>query len=198
VQHGYHVTAALYDPAAPTTPHSVTLQVACGPKLKHVTPPHTIVQVDPGQQKTAVATCPGKRHLFGGGFQRTDFISRGGDYVTDSHATSDKTWLAQGTAFGNFGGELVSIAYCRRSKKPLVSEVSASTPISMGQYAEVTTPPCPKGRKMVFGGFSGLPSGSTFLTNGHFNPGANTWTAGGYNNFGPPSVLTAYGYCFNA
>lgn len=163
-QRGWHVTPVLYDPSPGTATYSVTLQVVCGPKTRHVVPSRRTVYVRPGQTKTATATCPGKRRLFGGGFQRTNFVSRGGNYVTASHAISPKTWLVSGRAFGGFGGELTAIADCRRSGKPLVTEVSATT------------------------------SGSTLFANGYLNADGS-WSAGGYNAFGPPAVLTAYGYC---
>ena len=93
VQRGWHVTAVLYDPDHRSTQaRTVTLQVTCGPRIGHVTPPHRTKYVKPGQTKTVVATCPGRRHLFSGGFQRTDFISQGGNYVTESRAISDKSW----------------------------------------------------------------------------------------------------------
>jgi hypothetical protein len=195
VQSGWHVTPVLFDPSrGSTTPRNVTLQVVCGRKGKHVTPPHTTVFVGPGQTKTIRATCPGRRHLFGGGFQRTDFISRGGDYVTESRAISSKTWQVTGSAFGNFGGELTTIAYCRRSKKPLLTEVSASTVVPPGQYGTATTPPCPAGRRLVFGGFASDPAGPVFLTDGFINT-AGAWTASGFNYFGPTATVSAYGYC---
>ncbi len=124
--------AVLFDPSrGSTTPRDVTLQVVCARKGKHVTPPHTIRFVAPGETKTITATCPGRRHLFGGGFQRAFFNSQGGTHVTESRAISSKTWQVTGTAFGQFGAELVAIAYCRRSKRPLVNEVSASTTVGI-------------------------------------------------------------------
>jgi hypothetical protein len=194
VQHGYHSTVVLFDPTPGSTQsRSVTMQVACAHKQKHVTPPHKTVYVNPGETKTAIATCPGRRHLFGGGFQRTDFIARGGDYITDSHAISDKSWSVTGHAFGGFGGELTAIAYCWRSKKPLLTEVSASASVGIGQFGTATTPPCPSGR-LVFGGFSSSPSGSVLLTNGSINPDGS-WSASALNHFGPSASITAYGYC---
>jgi hypothetical protein len=194
VQQGYHVTAVLFDPShASTTPRTVTLQVVCARKGKHVTPPHATRFIAPGETKTFQATCPGRRHLFGGGFQRTDFISSGGDYVTESRAISSKTWQVTGTAFGQFGGELTALAYCRRSKRPLVREVSSSTTVAPGQFATTTTPPCPRGRP-VFGGFSSTPSGPLFLTDGAINLD-RSWSASAFNFFGPTATLTAYGYC---
>jgi hypothetical protein len=193
VQHGYHSTVVLFDPSpSSTTPRTVTLQAACARKQKHVTPPHKTIFVSPGETKTAVATCPGRRHLFGGGFQRTDFTARGGDYITESRAISDKSWSVTGRAFGGFGGELTAIAYCWRSKKPLLTEVSASASVPVGSFATATTPSCPSGH-LVFGGFSSSPAGSVFLTNGFF--AGNAWSASAMNHFGPAASLTAYGYC---
>ena len=195
VQQGYHVTAILFDPSrASTTPRDVTLQVVCARKGKHVTPPHTIAFVAPGQTKTIRATCPGRRHLFGGGFQRAFFVPQGGTHVTESRAISPKTWQVTGTAFGQFGAELVAIAYCRRSRGPLVSGVSASTTVAPGQFATATTPPCPSGRP-VFGGFSSSPSGPLLVTDGVINTD-RSWSASAFNFFGSATAtLTAYGYC---
>jgi hypothetical protein len=194
VQHGYHSTVVLFDPSpGSTTKRSVILQVACAHKQKHVTPPHTTVYVNPGQTRTAVATCPGNRRLFGGGFQRTDFTARGGDYITESRAISDKSWSVTGRAFGAFGGELTAIAYCWHSGKPLLTEVSGSTTLSPGGFATATTPSCPTGH-IVFGGFSTSPAGSALFTNGFFT-GNGGWSASAQNHFGPAASLTAYGYC---
>jgi hypothetical protein len=194
VQHGFHSTVVLFDPSGGSTqPRRVTLQVACARKGKHVTPPHTTVNIAPGQTRTAVATCPGRRFLFGGGFQRTDFLASGGDYVTESRATSPKSWSVTGHAFGNFGGQITAIAYCRRAKNPLLTEVSASTDLERGKFGTAVTPPCPVGR-LVFGGFSSTPAGSTLLTNGFINDNGS-WQASGFNYFGPDSTVTAYGYC---
>jgi hypothetical protein len=194
VQHGYHSTVVLLDPSpGSTTPRSVTLQVACSHKQHHVTPPHKTVFVGPGQTKTAVATCPGRRHLFGGGFQRTDFTARGGDYVTGSRAISAKSWSVTGHAFGGFGGELTAIAYCWRSKHPLLTEVSGSATVQPGKFGTANTPPCPVGH-LVFGGFSTTPTGSSFITNGLINTDGS-WSASARNQFGPGATITAYGYC---
>jgi hypothetical protein len=196
VQRGWHVTAVLYDPDHRSTQaRNVTLQVACGPRLGHVTPPHKTKYVKPGQTKTVTATCPGRRHLFSGGFQRTDFISQGGNYVIESRAISAKSWRVTGHAFGGFGGELTAIAYCTRSKRPMITEVSNSTSLAPG-YGSVTTPGCPPGTRMTAGGFSSNGSTSTFLTNGIINQDG-TWSASGYN-FGSGATLTAYGYCLRA
>lgn len=193
VQRGWHVTAVLFDPDHRSTqPRNVTLQVACGPRLAHVTPPHKTKHLKPGQTKQVVATCPGRRHLFAGGFQRTDFISQGGNYVIESRAISPKSWRVVGHAFGQFGGELTAIAYCTRSRRPVISEVSQSISLGAG-YGTATTPACPPGTRMTAGGFSSNGSITTFLTNGMITLDG-TWSASGYT-WGSGASLSAYGYC---
>jgi hypothetical protein len=199
VQRAFHSTVVLFDPSpASTTPRDVTLQAVCSRKGKHVTPPHARINVSPGQTRTVVATCPGRRHLFGGGFQRTDFLTSGGDYVTESRAISSRSWSVTGSAFGGFGGELIAIAYCRRSKNPLVTEVSSEpTTVPPGKYATAVTAPCPPGTRVVFGGFSSSPAGPLLFTNGYINT-SNAWTASGFNYFGrSAATVTAYGYCLH-
>ena len=195
VQGGFHTTPVLWDPTPRNTQRrTVKLQVMCGRKLGKVTPPHSTKYVKPGKTKTVIATCPGRRHLFGGGFQRTDFISRGGNFVTESHAISSKSWKVVAHAFGNFGGEITAIAYCVRSRRPLLSEVSASTTIARGQVGTARTPPCPGKRRLVYGGFTSSPSGSMFMADGHFKRDGS-WSTSAFNNFGPTATLTAHGYC---
>jgi hypothetical protein len=195
VQQGWHTTAVLFDPTpASTQARDVTLQVACGRRRGHVTPPHKTVYVHPGQTRTAIASCPGRRHLFSGGFQRTDFITTGGNFITSSHAISGKSWAVTGHAFGQFGGELTAIAYCLRAKHELLSEVSASTTVASSNLATATTPTCPPGRRLTAGGFSTFPSGAALFTNGMINPDGS-WSASAYGYFGPAANLTAYGYC---
>ena len=195
VQHGWHVTIVAYDPTGiDNDPYTVTLQAICAPRVKHVTPPHTTVWVAPGQTRTAVATCPGRRQLFAGGFQRTDFTSRGGDFVTSSHAISSKSWEVTGHAFGAFGGQLTSIAYCWRSKKPLLTEVSGSSPVLPKSYGTAISTPCPPGLRMTSGGFSTNGSTSMLFTDGILHiPGV--WNASAYNMGLTPGTITSYGYC---
>ena len=195
VQGGFHTTPVLWDPTPRHTQRrTVKLQVMCGRKLGRVTPPHRTKWVKPGKTKTVIATCPGRRHLFGGGFQRTNFISRGGNFVTESHAISSKSWKVVAHAFGDFGGEITAIAYCTRSKRPLLRQVSATTTIGHGQVGTARTPPCPGKRRLVYGGFSGSPSGAMFMADGHFKRDGS-WSTSAFNRFGPTANLTAYGYC---
>jgi hypothetical protein len=211
-QRGWHVTPVFYDPSSaaasssgakapssgPSTPRAVTMQVICGPKTRNVVPARRTVYVNPGQTKTAVATCPGQRRLFGGGFQRTNFVTRGGNFVTASRAASQKSWSVSGSAFGRFGGELTAIAYCRSSRRPIVTEVASEpVPVRTGEWGVAETPTCPGNRVLIFGGFETSPSGSSFFADGFFGSDGprGTWSASAYNAFGPDATLTAYGYC---
>ncbi len=196
VQHGWHASTVLIPGRAVgqgTAPRSFTLQVLCGPQL-HFRSPHTTVQVNAGETKAIGATCGGKRRLVGGGFQRTDFNSKGGDFVTEMRRTSPRTWHVVGSAYGSFGGELTAIAYCIPAKKPPVSEVAGSTTIAPKAVGTATPPPCPARRKLAFGGFSTSPPDAVFFTDGRINANGS-WSASGFNHKGPEATLTAYGYC---
>jgi hypothetical protein len=200
VQQGFHTTPVYWGGGGSrgTPTRYVTLQVACIRRwMGHVTPPHRTKYVAPGQTKTVVAKCPGsRRHLIGGGFQRTDFVSRGGNYVTESRATSSKTWRVTASAFGGFGGEITAIAYCLRRGHPLVKQVASRTvSILEGEVGYVRTPPCPKKRRLVYGGFRTAPQKGSFMTDGRFHRN-QSWSTAAYNHFGPTVNLTAYGYCF--
>lgn len=203
-QRGWHITGWLMDPTGPPTPsRNVTIQAMCGKGLVPMSAPHKTAFTKPGESKTVVARCPKGQVLMSGGYQRFDFLGDGGNYPTESRAISSKSWRVSGTAYGAYGGELTAIAYCVRSKRRLLTEVSASTPLPFGAAATVTTPSCPKGRRLTSGGFSMNGSEKNFFAGGSINQN-NTWTATGYGFFGPapppllgppPPNITAFGYC---
>jgi hypothetical protein len=191
VQRGWHVTPVLYGGGGA---RSVTLQVICGPRLGPVSSPHSTVFVGPGQTRTATANCPRGNRLLAGGFQRTNFVTRGGNYVTESRAASDHAWQVSGSAFGSFGGELTAIAYCLKSGGPLVSEVASQVDLPLDTSTTATTPACPPGSVMVGGGFSTSPSGPALVSSAYF-AGNGSWSATAFNRFGPDATLSAHGYC---
>jgi len=197
VQRGWHVTPVLYAPSLERSvgvSRSVTLQVVCGPRLGPVSSPHNTVFVSPGETQSVTATCPKGNRLLGGGFQRTNFVTRGGNYVTESRAASDRSWMVSGSAFGNFGGELTAIAYCLKAGSALVTEVNSETELPVGTSATASTPACPSGSSMVGGGFSTTPSGPALVSSAYFgNDGS--WDTTAYNEFGPDATLTARAYC---
>jgi hypothetical protein len=141
------------------------------------------------------ATCPKGQQLMSGGFQRTDTLSWGGNYVTESRAISSRAWRVSGSAHGKFGGEITAIAYCvRDGGPPLMTEVAAEVPVPVGTAATATTPQCPDGYVLTTGGFSANGSRHMLFADGAINPD-NSWSATGYGKFGDTSAMTAYGYC---
>jgi hypothetical protein len=199
-QRGFHVSVVVFDPSpAQTTSRDVTVQALCGFGVIPATPtPHKTVYLRPGQSKTVTARCPTGQFLVSGGFQRTDWRSDGGDYVTESKAAGPKAWTVSGHAYGVGSGELTAIAYCARMSKPKLTEVaSPPVPVGSNQLAATTTAACPAGKRLVTGGFSSGGSTNAFFAEGTINQ-SNTFTARSYGFFGPVSGLTAYGYCWPA
>jgi hypothetical protein len=199
VQRGYHITALGIDPhPRRTAKREATIQVVCGLGLVPNSSPHRTVFVRRHQTNTAVASCPTGQYLFSGGFQRTNFTTPrrtlGGNYITESRAISPTAWQVTAAAVGHDGGELTAIAYCARSPAPLITEVSAFTPLPWRQSATATTPPCPPGLRLTAGGFSFNGSRSAFFAAGWISSD-DTWSATGFGYLGPAPALTAYGYC---
>jgi hypothetical protein len=194
-QSGYHVTATLINPTqAQVVPRNLTLQVICGKKIGPISDPHMIGQLGTGAgPKTLTAKCPKKQSLIGGGYQRSNGLTGGGVVTTESHRISARTWQVVANNLGGFPGEAVSIGYCVRSKKSLITELSGSATISQRETGTATTPPCPAGRQLVFSGFSTPPGGTIRFLGEGFNPDGST-SATGFNS-GAPATLTAYSYC---
>jgi len=197
-QRGWHINAILYDPNhGSTTPREVTVQTVCGRFLRPANPsPHATIFIRSGETKSVTAVCPKGQFLIAGGFQRTNFDSTGGNYVTESHADGPTAWRATGSAWGGSGGgELTAIAYCVRHRGAILTEVSASAPVAFGATATATTPPCPAGLTMTSTGFSASPS--AFYAGSSLNPDGST-TASAFGYFAAAPSLTAYGYCLQA
>jgi hypothetical protein len=197
-QGGYHVTATLINPTkARVVPRNLTLQVVCGKKIGPIDDPHMIGNLGPGTgAKTLVAKCPKKQTLIGGGYQRSNGITDGGVMTTESHRISARAWQVVANDPGGFPGQAVSIGYCVRSKKSLITEVAGSVTIPSQESATATTAPCPAGRQLAFSGFSTPPSGQIRFLGEGFNPDGST-SATGYNS-SAPATLTAYSYCLRA
>jgi hypothetical protein len=198
-QRGFHISEVLYDAShASTTPRNITLQTLCARGQFPQNPtPHKTVFILPGQTKSAIARCPKGQQLISGGFQRTDFASDGGDYVTESRAVGTRAWKVTGSAFigsgTTGGGELSAVAYCVRSRKPILTEAaSAPTPVAQASNASATTPNCPGNLRLTTTGFA-LDSQNAFYAGSSINANGTT-TANAFGYFGLAN-LTAYGYC---
>jgi hypothetical protein len=194
-QSGYHITANLINPfKTQVIPKTVTLQVLCGKKAGPLTSPHSFANLGPGSgPRTVIAKCPKKQSLIGGGYQQTNGITDQGVIATESHRISSRAWQVVAYDPGGFGGKAVSIGYCVKSKKSLITEVTGSVAIPQRGTATATTSPCPADRQLVFSGFSAPSDGSIrFLGEGFNADGSTSATA---VNAGAPATLTAYSYC---
>jgi hypothetical protein len=193
VQHGFHVSSVLFDPAAPTTSRGMTVQAVCGPDPGKVTSVRALTQVAPGASQNALATCPGKKHLIGGGFQQTDFTSKGGSFAAQSQAIGNKAWSVTAAAFGTSGGPAMATAYCVSGKSSF-QEVSGSAAVGPGATATATTQPCPGAKRLVSDGFATSPAGAVLFAGGTINPD-QSFSASGYNRSTAPATISAYAYC---
>jgi hypothetical protein len=197
-QEGWHITVVQIGGGT----YTVTLRVICDKDFKgDIDPVEKVLgfHLAAGETKTLTASCRGKKKVVSGGYLSTQFFSPGfgggpngkGVYVTESRRTSPKQWRIIATGVpGGSGGEVNPIAYCFKSKKPLLKEVSSSTPIGTSP-ATATTPPCPRKHPLVVGGFSAPKEIRIFDP----NPDGNAWSVSGVNFLGAGSI-TAYGYCF--
>ena len=136
VQRGWHVTPVLYSPTLqrsrqPLRHAAGRLRAAA--RSGQLSPQHGLRR--PGRDPHRDRHLPEGNRLLAGGFQRTNFVTRGGNYVTESRAASDRSWQVSGSAFGNFGGELTAIAYCLKSGGPLVTEVVSQTTLPVEDVA---------------------------------------------------------------
>jgi hypothetical protein len=199
-QRGFHISAVLFDPTyASTTPRNITIQTICARgQIPQNPTPHKTVFILPGQVKSAIARCPKGQQLITGGFQRTNFGSDGGDWVTESRAEGTNAWKVTGSAYigsgTTGGGELTAIAYCSKAKGPILTEV-ASTQVAVpgGMNASATTPSCPGGLRLTSTGFA-LDSRNAFYAGNSLNDDGTTTTANAFGYLGSAN-LTAYGYC---
>jgi hypothetical protein len=198
-QRGFHISEVLYDAShASTTPRNVTLQALCARgQIPQNPTPHKTVFILPGQTKSAIARCPKGQQLITGGFQRTNFASDGGNYITESRAVGTNAWKVTGSAFigsgTTGGGELTAIAYCVKHRGPILTE-AASMPVAVpaGDNASATSPACPSGLTLTTTGFA-LDSRNGFYAGNSLNRDGTT-TANAFGYFGLAN-LTAYGYC---
>jgi hypothetical protein len=197
-QRGWHINAILFDPdGGSTTARNVTVQTVCARGLRPANPsPHATVFIRSGQVESTTASCPKGQFLIAGGFQRTNFDSTGGNYVTESRADGPRAWRVTGSAFGGSGGgELTAIAYCVKHRGPILTAVSGSASVPFGGAAAANTPPCPAGLTLTSTGFTASPN-ALYADSSLNSNGTSTATAFGY--FGASPGLTAYGYCLRA
>jgi hypothetical protein len=201
-QRGFHISEVLFDANwSLTSPRNITVQAVCAHgQIPQNPTPHKTVFILPGQTKSAIARCPNGQQLVTGGFQRTNFASDGGNYITESRAVGTNAWKVTGSAYigsgTTGGGELTAIAYCATSKKRILTEVASTpAPVAQGANGSAISPDCPGNLRLTTTGFS-LDSRNAFYAGSSINRDETT-TANAFGYFGPAN-LTAYGYCQRA
>ncbi|MDX6617058.1 MAG: hypothetical protein QOD60_2149 [Solirubrobacterales bacterium] len=202
-QQGWHITVT---ETAPASHHNVTLQAFCRKFKGNVQPVESELGFDvrPGETKSATATCPGNKKIISGGFLTTGF--RGGKgtfpgmYVTQSRMTSPRSWTVTAVGEpGGTGGQFNPIAYCFKSKKPLLTE-KASAPVTVqggvtagGATATAVAPSCGRGKHgLAVGGYSGDTGLQFFDT---YLNGSGAWSVSAIP-FSRGGTFTAYAYCY--
>ena len=80
----------------------------------------------------------------------------------------------------------------------MLTEVSSSpAAVSANGVGSATSATCPKGKRLVAGGFSSGGSRNAFFAEGTMNSDSS-FTTRSYGFFGPVASLTSYGYCWPA
>jgi hypothetical protein len=193
-QNDVHFILMDFGPMGNFTGRMVFGQAVCGPKPRGLVPVQNLIQVDPGQTKTVTSTCPPGRFLIGGNFARTFFTEAGGDFVTQAEADiPSNSFIVSAAAFGSFGGPVLDTAFCANTQS-YTGTVSGPVTIPPHSTATVTSPPCPVGNRVVWGGFDSKPAGAAFLGNTTFNLD-QSYSASAYNRTGAPATLESYAYC---
>ncbi|MGZ5419422.1 MAG: hypothetical protein ACXWES_02760 [Solirubrobacterales bacterium] len=195
-QDAWHTTVAQVGRKGGTP---VTIQALCQrysgniDPVQHFIKSQTYRNVDPGETKQFTEKCPRGKRIISGGYLTSQLFTGNGVYVTESRMASQRSWTVSATGVvGGNGGQVSPIAYCRRSKKPLVTEVqSAPATATPAAAATAAAPDCPGSKHLITGGYSAPPTVRIF--EGGFR-GPDTWVASAAAYTGAGDVI-AFGYC---
>jgi hypothetical protein len=156
-----------------------------------------------GTQATASAACPPGTEALGGGFSSspTPVLSSPLSYPVfwASFRTSPSSWAASFTNSGTTAHTVTSYAYCATGLK--IAETSADVTLAgsagTASTATAATPPCPRGRAQLGGGFNNTPAANgsaiPFLTGS--SPVNASWQVSAFNFSPVAGTLGSRGYC---
>jgi hypothetical protein len=194
-QEGWHATTVLFDNVSRSpASRKVTMQAFCTKLKGDLDSVSTNLLVDPGDYRTAVATCPKGKTLLTGGHLSTQFFLDKGVYITESRRIDDRSWEA--TAYGILGGKggyVTALAYCIGGRRATLTETSATVDVPAHGVATAQAPACPRGKPLGVGGFL-APSNGALRIFDPYSPGGGVWSVSAYGVLGP-GQLTSYGYC---
>jgi hypothetical protein len=155
-------------------------------------------------QASATATCPAKTTALGGGFSSspTPVATSPGSafpYFWSNHRANPTSWFAALSNVGTVSRTVTSYAYCAAGLKVAETTAPVSLPASETTVngATATTPPCPKGKALLGGGFDNTPateSSAIALLTG-FSPANGSWKLETLNFRDASGAITSFAYC---
>jgi hypothetical protein len=149
-----------------------------------------------GSVSTAVATCPSGTVVFGGGFSAPLLSGSTAIAVFESYRSAPGSWTASALRLGG-SGAAASVAYCRRSSRP-IADVTATGAVPSGTAKTGSaTATCPSGTRLVAGGFqSSRGPGTAALAVPWTNMASgSSWSLVSANNSSGAQTITAHAYC---
>jgi hypothetical protein len=156
-----------------------------------------------GAQATATAACPPGTQALGGGFSSspTPLLSGSLTYPIfwANFRASPISWAASFTNANTTAHTVTSYAYCAPGLKIVETSADVTLPASVGtaSSAIAATPPCPKGKAQLGGGFNNTPAatGSAIALLTGSNTASGAWQVGAFNFSGVAGVLRSRAYC---
>jgi hypothetical protein len=165
--------------------------------------------VAPKSADVAIATCPGRSEVIGGGFASPGFSPNGPQVVTLTSKRARKNqWRVEGFNTGDSGGSssqdghpgtLIAYAYCLDDPPQIVTRLKRANSGAMGA-AKAVKVKCPHGMKALSGGFDG----NIYLSANSNGAGAisskrvghgHAWRLSAVSISGKAAKISAYAYC---
>jgi hypothetical protein len=150
-----------------------------------------------GSSSTATALCPPRTRVIGGGFFTPPRSPAGGDpAVFESYRSSRQGWTSSAQPLGGMPIILWSYGYCRRTNLS-ISDVSAGATVPPGGTGTAAAT-CPRGRRLVSGGFqssTGGSGGSAALPVTDMATAPSTWTVLSTSASPATMNVTVHAYC---
>ena len=154
------------------------------------------------QNGSVKATCPPGTRVVSGGFA-SDFSDPPVNFpfiqIDASHRSGRRSWTSSGFNDGNAAGDLRSFAYCRDQS---LTAVRSTVPAPVGQFVTATAR-CPRGTKVISGGFKASPIdtvGDTpvLYVSESRRAGKRKWEASAFSDGNEAGELTATASCDRA
>jgi hypothetical protein len=156
-----------------------------------------------GTQATASAACPPGSEALGGGFSSSPapVLSNPLSYPIfwANFRASPSSWAASFTNAGTTAHTVISYAYCATGLK--IAETSADVALAgsagTASTAIAATPPCPKGKAQLGGGFNNTPAanGSAIALLMGSSPVNGSWQVNAFNFSPVAGTLGSRAYC---